>query len=73
MAMSKRHFEKLAEILREATETADSYRDNGPDFQAYATARGDQIGAIKHAIVDMCCEENPRFDRERFLAACEPK
>lgn len=69
MAMSKRHFEKLAKILREQSEHA---ANNCPEG-LYREGRKDSIEWLRDAIADMCCEENPRFDRARFLAACEPK
>jgi len=73
MAMSKRHFEKLAEIIRDAYANADSYRESGGAWESYATARGDAVSSMAQAIADMCQGENDRFDRNRFLDACQPK
>ena len=66
MAMSKRHFEKLAAIIRNArvAENEEETANIGYNLA---------VADIAQAIADMCCDENPRFDRERFLAACEPK
>lgn len=72
MSLSRKHFQALADIIAEAARTADSYRDNGPDFAAYATARMGSVQHIKHALADFCASHNPNFDRARFLAACEP-
>lgn len=70
--MSKRHFEKLAAIIREGYKIADSYRENGGAWEGYATARGDAVSSMAQAIADMCQDENERFDRNRFLDACQP-
>ena len=64
--MSRRDFEMIAACL--ACERADSYR-----------ARTDAIGETMRATLDSLAERlalecemtNPRFDRERFLRACE--
>jgi Flp pilus assembly protein TadG len=73
MAMSRRHFQKIADAIAEAARTAESYRENGPEFQAYATARMDSVQHLMYALADVCASENPNFDRARFLAACQPK
>ena len=59
--MAKRHFEKLAKILRDArvkeTKTA---ADVGYD---------NAVVMLTMQIADMCQEENPAFDRSRFYIA----
>lgn len=73
MAMTKRHFEKLARILRDAKSEADSYAPTGGgSVDEYATGRADAVSSMAQAIADMCSDENPRFDRNRFLDACRP-
>lgn len=59
--MSKRHFEALAAIIKEA-----------PDyFLPSETAKLEPMRArIARDIADMCRQENPLFDRGRFLKAC---
>ena len=59
MAMTRRHFEMFAQIIRVAREHG-TWDDN-PD-------------ALAKTIEKVCveCEAiNPRFDRARFLKACE--
>ena len=55
--MTKRHFEALAETVRDAE---NEFKSIG------AHAR------FACALADMCAETNPRFDRARFLTACKP-
>lgn len=61
MAMTKRHFEKLARILsaermKECKTPADVGYDNA-------------VVMLTMKIADMCQEENPAFDRSRFYNA----
>lgn len=56
--MSKKHFKKLAEAIRLEFERA------GCVQSTEATQR------IAHAIAEICADDNPNFDRSRFLAAC---
>lgn len=34
---------------------------------------GDPVDYITAELCDVFAQDNPRFDRERFIAACEPK
>ena len=52
--MTKKHFVKLAAIIRDNENIA----DDGTGL------------AIAEDIADMCAAENPQFDRRRFLEAC---
>jgi hypothetical protein len=60
--MTKRHFIKLAEALR----------DNRPvgEGMGYQFSE-EQWGDIAGRIADVCQEQNPRFDRAFFLEACK--
>jgi len=63
-AMTKKHYIALAEEIkaRYATES----RLAGPDREGRLA--GIRIAA--HAVADVCAQDNSRFNRERFLAAC---
>lgn len=56
--MSKKHFIALAERLRFA------YGQQSTRAQRIAAA--DMI----HAVAQVCAQDNPRFDYDRFYAAC---
>lgn len=74
MAMSKRHFEKLARILRDEAEKLEPRTAGPSEIPAeYLNGRRDGLEQMKQAIAYFCAGENDRFDRQRFLAACEPK
>lgn len=57
--MSKKHYIRLAEVIRLAKPYAE-----GSD-QAERIVRD-----IAGTIANVCEDDNPRFDRARFLAAC---
>jgi len=62
MAMSRKNFERTAAILKIQVNKA--WESGG------GLARLSEIGEIANALADSFQEDNPRFDRERFLAAC---
>lgn len=55
MTMSRKHYEAVAESIRIATV------DHGVS---------DSIRDIGDDLANMFAEDNPRFDRQRFLDAC---
>lgn len=59
--MSKRHFEAVARVLRDALE-----------HEQFADSRaGARVAeSIARELADVFADENPRFDRARFLRAC---
>lgn len=62
MSLTKKDFEKLAEIIREAHVDAGNYMNH------------DQlVTKLQGAITRWAEEQNPRFDASRFAAACQPK
>lgn len=65
MAMSRKDYEKVAAILREEN----AFAANGRDV-ASRTARA-VVATVAVKMADMFAEDNPRFDRDRFLEACE--
>lgn len=58
MAMSKKDFIALADVIRERE----------PEKQ---TEEWFQWVGTKHALADFCAAQNPRFNRERWLAYIE--
>lgn len=58
--MTKRHFEAIARMLREQGETL------ADPTQAADIAHRDLVDGMASYFAD----QNPRFDRERFLTAC---
>ena len=63
MSLSRKHFQALADITRDARSAATQ-----PPFNN-AT---DALDAVQQSLADFCSQHNPNFDRARFLAACEP-
>lgn len=55
--MSKRHFEALARII-----AANKTRK--------IVSAGVALRCVAMDIAAMCANENPQFDRDRFMAAC---
>ncbi len=60
MPLSRRDFNDLAAIIR-TTQT--KWLGNGEAITA--------IGEVAYAITDLCAKYNPRFDRAKFLDACQ--
>ena len=60
--MTRKDYEKIARVLREYKSEADSH-SNSPWRN---TARVELVSRI----ADMLALDNPRFDRTRFLKAC---
>jgi hypothetical protein len=57
--MTKRHFEAIAKILKDAR--GDAIANSEAPYQ---------VSDVALAMADYFGEENPRFDRARFLTAC---
>jgi hypothetical protein len=64
MAMSRKDYEKVAAILREENDFAGDGRD-----LASRTARA-VVATVTVKMADMFAEDNPRFNRAKFLEAC---
>lgn len=63
--MTKKHFEAIAQTLRDEFEATLPSAD--PEFirgAAYA------LEETAKSLADYFARENPRFDRDRFLTAC---
>lgn len=71
--MSKKHYIKLAAMLADlakkyAEETADSARESQHRLQSQAALHA--IGEVARGFCNIAADDNPNFDRGRFLAAC---
>ena len=67
--MNKKHYIKVAAALARQNKNAQNFLDLKENDQYF---RG-QIVAIRdmaNSLADMFAEDNPRFDRARFLSAC---
>lgn len=62
--MSKKHFIAIAATIRIQLENIGT--DGGP----YAPAERSAVETTTRRLCDVFADENPRFDRARFLAAC---
>lgn len=58
---TRKHYEAVAEIIKERSK---HYADMG----RYGCANG--AGSVGDKLADLFEKDNPRFDRDRFLAAC---
>lgn len=55
-ALTRKHFQRIAGILRRET--------------YHVVIRTDAVKQIAEQLADYFAEENPNFDRKRFLEAC---
>ena len=60
MSLTKKQFEKLAELVKSWVEIA-----NKGDATARAGVKG-----MAHQLADFCDNNSKSFDRQRFLKAC---
>lgn len=62
--MSKRDYQAIARAIHDVYVGNDSYFQGQP-------GGSDPVSRIKLAIADVLAQDNPRFDRARFIEACE--
>lgn len=60
--MTKQHFIAIAETIYNLERSDDSGR--------LGQGTNVQVQDVAEAFADFCAQQNPRFDRERFIAAC---
>lgn len=60
---TRQNYKAIAEIIKGQKEFADAYGDKQFTIQ--------RIFNIAIRLADYFAEDNPRFDREKFLVACE--
>jgi hypothetical protein len=63
--MTRKHFETIAAAIKAQATTA---RNCYPPQERNATL--DALGGVADTIADACRQDNPRFDRRRFMEAC---
>ena len=63
--MTRKHFIAIAAALSELRANVES-----ADDQDYVTP-AEYVDQAARAIAEVCAECNPRFNRARFLSACE--
>ncbi len=69
MALSKKHFEQFALLVLNRKSTAEQVA-RLPDAKEAAIALEGQARATMLDLISICEDENPRFDRARFVKAC---
>lgn len=62
--MTKKDYIAIAHIIQDAKQ--DEHDSIEEEQAAELTRTG-----IAHEMADLCARDNPRFDRDRFLKACE--
>jgi len=67
--MSAKDFHAIAEVVARAVASAGPYEDD-PQHDGFADGIHDAAFTIADGIATYCAERNHRFDRDRFLDAC---
>jgi hypothetical protein len=65
LAMTKKHFVGLAEVIRQQRPRNDKSPMEDIDYAAYG-----KWEQMRDALASFCQSQNAQFNRERFLAAC---
>ena len=68
MTMTRQHFQAIADTLKNLEPIARV--GDGVGVCPTETGRSEQWALATEAFADMCAQQNYRFDRGRFLAAC---
>jgi len=67
MAMSRKHYRETAEIVKAVVDDTPAHSD----LEGFiATGRMQAARSIARGLASMFKEDNPCFDREKFLDAC---
>ncbi len=59
--MTKKHFIALADVVRERYTTLDDSQREGVVAARY------ELEAVIYALADFCSQQNPRFNRSRWM------
>ncbi len=62
--MTRKDYVKFAEAIKRTSEIYP---------KTYPVPYGEVIDFLRIKVADIFAADNPRFDRERFYQACEPK
>lgn len=66
--MTKKHYEAIASVIASTYKNAKLY--TAPNYKNTARERCESIEVIAVRLADYFASDNPKFDRQRFLAAC---
>lgn len=66
--MTKKHYEAIAAIIKSTYTNAKLY--NGINYRDTAHERCETLETTSIRLADFFAQDNPKFDRERFLEAC---
>ena len=66
--MTKKHYEAIAAIIASTYNNANLYTT--PGYKDTAKERRETLETTASRLADYFAQDNPRFDRTRFLAAC---
>ena len=64
--MTKKDYTAIADVLAQRKRVLDIAGKDTPD----ATARLAELNSVAYQLSHMMAQDNPRFNRERFLTAC---
>lgn len=67
--MTRKDYEKIAAVI-EGMSIVGAPENTGKDAPMYLRGCREQIKTLADGMADMLAQDNPRFDRERFLKAC---
>lgn len=67
MAMTKKHFDQLAAIIRDAN----NYNRTQAEDNQERTHAGICLRMVQAALSGYCASQNPNFDAGRFYEACQ--
>jgi hypothetical protein len=68
MALSKKHFEQAAQVIRTQLSIAADQRLAEDSYGAEVTTKNAR--RVMNDLASIFEDDNPRFDRARFVAAC---
>jgi len=60
---TKKHYKAIAEMIQ-------THQPNDPQENDYCHGKADGMFFLTRDLADYFAKDNPRFDREKFLAAC---
>lgn len=67
MAMTRKHYRETAEMIRSVVDDTPAHSD----LEGFiATGRMQATRSIARSLASMFAEDNPQFDRDKFLDAC---
>jgi hypothetical protein len=68
--MTKKHFERVARVLAKRVAHAEDLAGQGGHFALMGDTKKGEIWQVANALADSFAEDNERFDKAKFMAAC---